>query len=498
MRRLLPGLLAILLLAAITPAQALDGLTGRAGLADPPPGDISANLTYLGTISHGGGQVISLNVIGDTMFASTVTGIYSYDISEPTTPVLLGVLPMYIWQNEDMDVDLERELLFISRDPRGFTGQAAPAALRLFGAVHIIDVSDPTLMTQVGFITLPAGHTSTCISADAEDLDACDYLWTGGPYANDLLGPAGRPIYATDVTDPANPVTCPEPINAGLMPDGGTGYAHDVQVDETGVAWVSSETGIHGYWTSGEHHNPLTGAVETATPCDPVPYGGATSPTEATPSRFMHNSDRNLALSIPGDQTSVGAGAVVVATEEAITSSCASSGRAVTYDIRSTLDGRGFSDPANAELDVLDTWTPEGVEGGDGCASAHYFEDRGDGLLAWGFFGQGTRLLDVSDPTDIRQVGYFRPDDANTWGAYWHDDLIYVADNGRGIDILRLDGAGSAGSAGSGGAGSGVAAAAAPSAMVEVAAPAMPAAQWAAWASRVTPDPVTGYLCPLT
>jgi len=26
----------------------------------------------------------------------------------------------------------------------------------------------------------------------------------------------------------------------------------------------------------------------------------------------------------------------------------------------------------------------------------------------------------------------------------------------------------------------------------------MPAAQWAAWASRVTPDPVTGYLCPLT
>ena len=465
----------------MTPAQALDAAIDRAALADPPPGEISDNLTYLGNVAHGGGQVISLNFIGDTMFASTVTGIYSYDISDPSSPQLLGALPMYIWQNEDMDIDVERELLFISRDPRGFTGQFAPSTLRFFGAIHIIDVSNPAAMTQIGFHTLPAGHTSTCVSADADDLDACDFLWTGGPYANPLFGPAGRPIYATDVRDPLNPVTCDEPINAGLMPDGGTGYAHDVKVDDSGVAWVSSEAGIHGYWTNGDHRNPLTGQVETATPCDPVPYGGATTPAEATPSRFMHNSDRNFSLAIPGDPTSDGAGAVIVATEEAITSNCAASGRAVTYDIRSTLDGSGFADPAGTELDFLDTWTPEGVDGADGCSSAHYFEDRGDGLLAWGFFGQGTRLLDVSDPTDIRQVGYFRPNDANTWGAYWRDDVIYVADNGRGIDVLRLDGASQS-----------------PAAMDQVQAPVMPAAQWAAWEGRVTADPVLGYLCPLT
>jgi hypothetical protein len=57
------------------------------------------------------------------------------------------------------------------------------------------------------------------------------------------------------------------------------------------------------------------------------------------------------------------------------------------------------------------------------------------------FYEQGVRFLDVSDPTDIRQVGYFVNPDSNTWAAYWHDGLVYVADSGRGIDVLRFNGA---------------------------------------------------------
>ena len=87
---------------------------------------------------------------------------------------------------------------------------------------------------------------------------------------------------------------------------------------------------------------------------------------------------------------------------------------------------------------MLDTWTPEGADGSTGCASAHYFDDRGDGLLAYSFFGQGIRFLDASDPTDIRQVGYFRADGNNTWEAYWYRGHVFVADNGRGVDILRF------------------------------------------------------------
>ena len=71
-------------------------------------------------------SAISVNFIGDTMFVSTAHGLYSYDVSDPASPKLLGALPMYIWENEDVDVDPVRKRLFISRDPRGFTSPAVP------------------------------------------------------------------------------------------------------------------------------------------------------------------------------------------------------------------------------------------------------------------------------------------------------------------------------------------------------------------------------------
>jgi hypothetical protein len=130
------------------------------------------------------------------------------------------------------------------------------------------------------------------------------------------------------------------------------------------------------------------------------------------------------------------------ATEEDVTSDCASSGRFVTYDLEGTFDGEGFRDTATTRnrMRALDTWTPEHAEGASGCASSHYFSARGDGLFANAFYEQGVRFLDVSDPADIRQVGWYRPEDADTWAAYWHDGLVYVADLQRGVDVLRFDG----------------------------------------------------------
>ena len=70
-------------------------------------------------------------------------------------------------------------------------------------------------------------------------------------------------------------------------------------------------------------------------------------------------------------------------------------------------------------------------------------------MVAIAFYGQGTRILDVSDPTDIKQAGYFRvPAVAasgstpaqpanNTSAAYWHNGYVYIADYTRGIDVLR-------------------------------------------------------------
>lgn len=437
-KRLLIGVLAALLGSSIV-APAASGDSLRA-VAQPPAGAISDNVEYITTVSELK-QVIAINFIGDTMFVSTAMGLFSYDITDPAAPELLGALPMYIWENEDMDVDVTRERIFISRDPRGFTTMVTPGATFPYGAVHIIDVSDPAVMKQVGFFTLPAGHTSTCVND-------CDFLWTGGPYANAQTQSefTGRPIYATDVSDPANPVPCPDPIDIERN-DGVTDYAHDVQVDAAGVAWVSGAGGVRGYWTEGKHLNPLTKKVETATACDPIPYGGGGSSDEATPSRFMHNSWRDIDATIPDEENrkkhgSETKGMVLYATEENITSDCETSGRFATYDLRSSLKGQGWKNISETKFRMrsLDTWTPQDQEGSTGCASAHYLDDRGDGILAYAFYGQGTRFLDVSDPKDIRQVGYFRPDGASTWAPYFYKDHVFIADSSRGVDIVKFEG----------------------------------------------------------
>jgi hypothetical protein len=148
----------------------------------------------------------------------------------------------------------------------------------------------------------------------------------------------------------------------------------------------------------------------------------------------MHNALHNPAYAVDRRR-----GDLLIGTEENVTSNCGSAGRAATFDLRGSYDGSGWTNPKQ-RIKVLDTWTPQEEEGSDGCASAHYFSDRGDGVVAWAFYGQGTRFLDVSDPRHIRQIGYYRPDDADTWAPYWHHGFVFVADFQRGVDVLQFVG----------------------------------------------------------
>ena len=369
---------------------------------------------------------ISINFIGDTMFVSTVHGVYSYDVSDPANPTLLGALPMYIWENEDVSVDPKRKLLFVSRDPRGFTSPATGGDTFPYGAVHVIDVSEPSVLRQVNVFLVPAGHTTSCVNR-------CDYIWTAGPYANAATQSQwhGRPIFATDVRDPMNPKPCPAAIDTD-HDFGKSGYVHDVQVDRAGVAWVTGQGGVRGYWTSGRHFDPVKHTIRTATGCDPVPFAGAGTPKSATPSQFMHNSwrDSNTRPNL------------LLATEENVVTDCPTAGRFVIFSLKGTYGGQGFAPETDktATMKALDTWTPEKQEGSTGCASSHYFTSRGDGITANAFYTQGVRFLDTSNPRDIRQVGYFVNSDSDTWAAYWHKGYVFVADFQRGVDILKFTG----------------------------------------------------------
>src|SRR5215211_6570527 len=226
---------AVCLTALATPAAA--------SAADAPPGaKMSTNLEYVTRSADAAGITEGKfdRIAGsDILVVTGRFGFKTYDVSDPANPALLdtfmppGVNPANgYWQDEDMELDTKRNLIIGALDPRH--NEADPVASGCpdndglavrdpdcRSGFYVISYGDPANMRQVGdFVSLPAGHTSSCIRD-------CRYIWTGGPARRadqDWLGPIiqptagqpttlqnrligdGRPIWVTDLRDPADPV----------------------------------------------------------------------------------------------------------------------------------------------------------------------------------------------------------------------------------------------------------------------------------------------------
>lgn len=98
-------------------------------------------------------------------------------------------------------------------------------------------------------------------------------------------------------------------------------------------------------------------------------------------------------------------------------------------------------------------------------------------LIAQGWYDQGVRFLDVSDPTAIKQVGHY-VNQGEFWAAYFapsdpSHQVVYGLDVAGGIDVLKIDRSGAGAPA--------------------VNAPARAIAR----ASTLTPHPTFRFACPL-
>ncbi|HKN56083.1 MAG TPA: hypothetical protein VJX66_26540 [Amycolatopsis sp.] len=437
---LVTATIAATLVATGLPAQACDqdekGHTTAVAHTKGDPGAIKG-VRAVGSVPDAAGA-ISVNFLQyrnhrDVMVVSGEFGLKVYDLTKnPAAPKLVGQVSLPgLWETEDTDVDQARKLVFLSRDPRAFGGNTHTGE----SGIYVVDVSTPEAPKILSFTDVPAGHTTTCV-------DSCRYLWTGGPAKADSQ-PAdwgGRPIWVTDVRDPVHPKVNPNPIELARN-DGKTDYVHDVQVDANGVAWASGRGGVRGYWVTGVHRDPLLGKVRRATANDPIPYAGGGIDETAAPSRFMHNSFHPT-----GDRAGDGAWRgrdLIYATEENFADGCAGDGVLTISSLQGSYNGEGWRSTPDKpfRLRSVGTWGVNGQEGSDPASddcSAHYFDIRGK-VLVQSFYSQGTRFLDVSDPTNPRQIAYFRPADAASWAPYWHGCYVYVADNTRGVDILQLE-----------------------------------------------------------
>ncbi|MGH2969567.1 MAG: hypothetical protein ACRDK0_10955, partial [Solirubrobacteraceae bacterium] len=418
----------------------------------------------------------------DVMLVTGRFGLKSYSLQNPRRPVLLDEVTAEelrlpgdpavdftpdsaprstFWQNEDMDVDGDRKLAFLSRDPRAYAGSTSrepgesdPNLATNIAGVYIIDAKDPAQLKLLTFQQLPTGHTTTCVND-------CKALWTGGPASTTTqAGPPrnwtfGRPIIVTDLTDPAKPVAHPmDPVDL-FRRDGVTAYSHDVQVDDMGIAWVSGDGGTRGYWTEGTHFDPLEQRTREATALKPIPYGGGGLEKVVTADDtggFEHNAWRPVGRDAPRGDARYRRGDLLLATEEDFgpaNESCRNRGQFTIASLEGSHNGEAWRSTPQApfRLKTVGTWSPYQKEGSRpiggpynplaNFCSAHYFDVDGS-TVTYAWYGEGTRFLDISDPVTPQQFAYWRPDDGVVWASYMHRGYVYTADRTRGVDILRL------------------------------------------------------------
>ncbi|HEX2084501.1 MAG TPA: hypothetical protein VHF89_02375, partial [Solirubrobacteraceae bacterium] len=407
---------ALLVLAAAAPAAAQE-------LA--PPAKASETVSFVRTLPGPG--VISARFRGGLMYVSSESGLSIYDVGTADDPREIGRLPLPNFENEDIDVG--RNVALISNDP----SEGA-------GLLHVIDISNPRAPRRMtsfpigtadnGILTKPllgddsglgwgTGHTASCV-------DECRFVYLAGTLSGidivDLRDPA-RPKYVKNF--PAEEAT------AGLA-------SHDVQFDADGNALVSGAGGVAAYDVSDPENPRLVYRTD-----DTARSRYGIEPNDgSTLNDFVHHNSMRLANSNIAAATGDPAADsnVLAITEEDYTRpACEGAGSFQTWEI---AGGRGAGEGVRLARN-LDRWDVEVDPTRQSLCSAHYFDVRG-GLIAQGWYEQGTRFLDVSDPADIRQVGFWIPNKNVTWGALYPPtdpagEVVYALDNARGIDVLRFD-----------------------------------------------------------
>lgn len=361
-------------------------------------------------------------LLGDRFYLTDPRGVYVYDVTSPEEPRLEGFLPLPqtagvnpALAQEEPDTDGEI-LLVDATDPTAPDGGIA---------LQVVDVSDPTSMQVLGSAAV-TDHTWTCVSTPE---NGCAYAY-------------GRTGHIVDLTDPTDPTPLETSwrervgITDGLANDP---YAHDLSEFRTGRVM------------SAGAHNVL---MDTTDPAEPEPlldhvvdfhqfgYHGIEWPNEGRDDFLIAGTE----IAPEGETNLAG-------------SDCQGEGSWITtYDTSSVRKadevtergGRATGLWEKASLEPVDQFHVEdrgifldGNAAAHTLYCAHWFDlapsfDDG-GAMATAYYDWGTRFVDIDDEGRMTETGWFLPVDGYTGAAKWiTDEIVYVMDYRRGLDILRV------------------------------------------------------------
>ena len=386
---------------------------------------------------------------GSYFYVSSTDTISVYDTSNPAAPVLKGTLPNLVFENEAMTYGERRNAdgslsRFVLVGVDLFQASAGdPQHVNVGGGeVLVVDVSDPgapRIRSRVKATT--STHTVTCLNAGN-----CNYAYTAGTRGNfsviDLRN-LDAPREAKVVASPA----------AGPNAVFTRGAGHDWDFDAAGLGWHTGSGGSASFNIS----DPVNPRLMNATNAQGI----------ATPYNdfIHHNSMRPNAKAFrAGAPPSLANGNVLLVTEEDYANdgeelACDQAGTIQTWYVPSlTAATASPTKPSSGNIRPLDISNLPAQFGGGastpvgGFCSAHWFDTHQSGILAQGYYQQGLRFVDVRDPRNIKQYGYFTGGLSEVWDANWvpqrdaggvdtgrKTNIVYGIDFAHGIDVLCVN-----------------------------------------------------------
>jgi hypothetical protein len=319
---------------------------------------------------------------GGATLKSLTGGLGVFDVSNPRAPKQVAKLDLPNYQNEDISVSQTRRFAVMSQD----TQPGAP------GRVNLVDLRTPSKPAVIGSVDLVqgAGHTSTLVDHDR-------YLWVSG----------GKAMVVVDVRDLAHPRVL------GSFPTPAGGSVHDAEVDRYGDITVYGSNGVAVHRLGRDPLHPVLVARITA------------ADNAATNNLILHGGKR-----LDRDTWLI--------TEESYAPGCTNDGRFETWRIDRRAHLLRPVGSWNAPLNA-DNHGP--LTQKEYCSS-HWFSVNSNEVVADGWYGAGVRFLDVSDPRHPRPIGVWAGDSTTASQALFfpgRDDLVYVADYTRGLDVISID-----------------------------------------------------------
>lgn len=357
-----------------------------------PGGWISGPLEYVTTLPVDAAGAVSATPFDDTLYVTTFRSFSIYDISEPTQPQLLSSTPLPAqFFNEQPDTN--GKIAILTAD--------VPAPV-----LQVWDVEDPTAPKRIASLRLPkADHMWTCVLS-------CSYAYGGRGTIVDLRKPAAPEIVG-DWT-------------SGLSIE--TYHA----IEEVAPGRVLTGT-LPVYYLDGRARPEK-------------PFVRAAINVRTTPRRTAavigHGPAAPAFVDWPEETTERHA---LVSTETPFSGPCNSdSGGFATYDTARWERTRTFRFVDEYRITSNDgTYTngraPHKVYGCSAYAFhvAPSYEKTKRVAVAW--FEDGMRLLEIGGGGEIEEIGGFIPTAGSTSSPVWLDDeILYLIDLNRGIDILRV------------------------------------------------------------